>query len=86
MPVKGWIEVDEVYCKACELCVNACPAEVLEISKDRLNPTGYHPVQLVGNGCTSCMICAIICPEAAITVFRENILSRELRAETEVNH
>ena len=29
MPVKGWIEVDERYCKGCELCVSVCPQDVL---------------------------------------------------------
>ena len=30
MPIKGWVEVDEAYCKACELCVNACPCHALK--------------------------------------------------------
>jgi NAD-dependent dihydropyrimidine dehydrogenase PreA subunit len=47
MPVKGWIEVDEI------------------------TPKGYHPVKLVMEGCTGCGICAIMCPEAALAVYRE---------------
>ena len=71
MPVKGWIEVDELYCKGCELCVNACPQHVLSMDNNRLTPKGYHPVKLILEGCTGCAICAIVCPEAALTVFRE---------------
>jgi 2-oxoglutarate ferredoxin oxidoreductase subunit delta len=38
---------------------------------DHLTPTGYHPVSLSDEGCTGCAICAIVCPEAALTVYRE---------------
>jgi 2-oxoglutarate ferredoxin oxidoreductase subunit delta len=71
MPVKGWIEVDEFYCKGCELCVNACPQNVLSMDNSRLTPKGYHPAHLSEDGCTGCAICAIVCPEAALTVYRE---------------
>ncbi|MGD9092636.1 MAG: ferredoxin family protein [Anaerolineales bacterium] len=71
MPVKGWIEVDERYCKGCDLCVNACPPEVLALDMEHLTPKGYHPVHLIGEGCTGCAICAIVCPEAALTVYRD---------------
>jgi 2-oxoglutarate ferredoxin oxidoreductase subunit delta len=71
MPVKGWIEVDPLYCKGCDLCVDACPQEVLALDLLHLTPKGYHPVHLVQEGCTGCAICAIVCPEAALTVFRE---------------
>jgi len=70
MPVTGWIEVNELYCKGCELCVNACPKQVLVLDQDHLTPKGYHPVMLLGEGCTGCGICAVVCPEAALTVFR----------------
>jgi 2-oxoglutarate ferredoxin oxidoreductase subunit delta len=71
MPVKGWIEVSDKFCKGCELCVSACPQDVLSLDLDHLTPKGYHPVYLISEGCTGCGICAIICPEAALTVFRE---------------
>jgi len=38
---------------------------------DRLTLKGYHPAYLSSEGCTGCAVCAIVCPEAAITVFRE---------------
>jgi 2-oxoglutarate ferredoxin oxidoreductase subunit delta len=71
MPVKGWIEVNELYCKGCELCVSACPQHVLSVDPERLTPKGYHPVALKAGGCTGCAICALVCPEAALTVYRE---------------
>jgi 2-oxoglutarate ferredoxin oxidoreductase subunit delta len=71
MPVKGWIEVDELYCKGCELCVSACPQDVIRLDMQQLTPKGYHPAYLMAEGCTGCGICAVVCPEAALTVYRE---------------
>jgi 2-oxoglutarate ferredoxin oxidoreductase subunit delta len=71
MPVKGWIEVNELFCKGCELCVNACPQGVLSLDMEHLTPRGYHSVYLKADGCTGCGICAIVCPDVALTVYRE---------------
>jgi len=71
MPPKGRIEVNERYCKGCELCIEACPPNVLALALERLNARGYHPAELIEMGCTGCGICAVVCPEAAITVYRE---------------
>jgi Formate hydrogenlyase subunit 6/NADH:ubiquinone oxidoreductase 23 kD subunit (chain I) len=71
MPVKGRITVSEVYCKGCELCVNACPQQVLGLANDHITAKGYHLATLIAEGCTGCGICATVCPEAAITVYRE---------------
>lgn len=71
MPVKGWIEVDDLYCKGCELCVEACPQDVIVLDMEELTPKGYHPAKLIKDGCTGCGICAIVCPDAAIQVYRE---------------
>ncbi len=71
MPLRGTIVVDENLCKACELCVQACPVHVIELNNDIITPRGFHPAYLAKDGCTGCGICAIVCPEAAITVFRE---------------
>jgi 2-oxoglutarate ferredoxin oxidoreductase subunit delta len=71
MPVKGWIEVDLMYCKGCELCVAACPQEVLALDMEHLTQKGFHPVKIIKEGCTGCAICAVVCPEAALTVYRQ---------------
>ena len=71
MPITGWIEVNELYCKGCSLCVFACPKEVIVMDMERLTPKGYHPAKLEKDGCTGCGICSIVCPDAAITVYRE---------------
>jgi 2-oxoglutarate ferredoxin oxidoreductase subunit delta len=71
MAVTGWIVVNDMYCKGCSLCVNACPQDVLQLDMSRLTPKGYHPAQMTEETCTGCGICAVVCPDAAITVYRE---------------
>ncbi len=73
MPIKGWIEVNELYCKGCGLCVSVCPQGSLELDEDHLTSKGYHPVSLISNNCTGCGICAVVCPDAAIIVLREAV-------------
>jgi 2-oxoglutarate ferredoxin oxidoreductase subunit delta len=57
-------------CKGCELCITACPHHVLELDQSVVNALGYHPVRLIDPaGCTSCVLCARVCPDAVFTVF-----------------
>ena len=76
MPLKGTIVVDDNLCKACELCVEACPQHVIELDMETISPRGFHPARLAKDGCTGCEICAIVCPDAAITVYREKRIQK----------
>ena len=68
---KGRVEVDGERCKGCGLCVDACPVDVLEVS-DELNSSGYNYVQAVRpDDCIGCASCGIVCPDVALTVYRE---------------
>ncbi len=68
----GLVVVASDRCKACGLCVVACPTHSLKLS-DELNRLGYHPAEFVPNtGCTGCGVCYYACPEpAAISVYHE---------------
>ena len=68
--VKGKVIFDIETCKGCELCIQACPQDSLELSP-KLNAQGYHYVVLVKDNCTGCTNCALVCPDAVITVYRE---------------
>ena len=46
-----------------------CPKKVLSIS-DRINPKGYRPVEQSQEGCIACALCARICPDVVLTVYR----------------
>jgi 2-oxoglutarate ferredoxin oxidoreductase subunit delta len=67
---KGTVTFDIETCKGCELCLEACPQDSLELSP-KLNAQGYHYVVLVKDNCTGCTNCALVCPDAVITVYRE---------------
>lgn len=69
---KGRIVIDAERCKGCELCIEACPPDVLAIA-DEFNSKGYRPVILLEheNGCTGCALCAVACPDGCITVYRD---------------
>lgn len=68
--IRGTIKVDTKICKGCELCIIACPQDVLALSAN-FNEKGYRYVELISSACTGCINCALVCPEAAITVYRE---------------
>lgn len=65
--------VNEERCKGCEVCVGACPTEVIGMARE-VNSKGYHFAQMVNaEACTGCMNCAIVCPDGVITVYRKKI-------------
>jgi 2-oxoglutarate ferredoxin oxidoreductase subunit delta len=68
--MKGYIEIDQVLCKGCEICTFFCPKSMIN-SSDKLNPSGYRVAVFNDNSeCTGCAICAVVCPEVAIEVYR----------------
>ena len=63
------IIVNEFFCKGCEMCVIACPLNIIALSKEKMNSKGYHPAELIDEEkCTGCAACALMCPDVAITV------------------
>lgn len=68
---KGKVEIYAEACKSCLFCVNTCPKKVLGTS-DAVNSKGYSYVVPVNpDACVGCGMCAAICPDAAISVYRE---------------
>jgi len=62
------IKIDKTYCKGCELCVHACPMQIISMSKE-INVKGYFFAQVhEPSKCIGCRICAITCPDVAIEV------------------
>lgn len=66
------VRIKEKYCKGCGLCVDACPLGLIKISEEKLNDKGYYVAVFSEEGgkCTSCAQCALVCPDAAIEVFK----------------
>ena len=71
--VKGSIVVDIEKCKGCEVCVPACPTDVIRLAED-VNGKGYHYAYMENpDNCTGCVNCAIVCPDGVITVYRKKV-------------
>lgn len=62
------ITVNRDRCKGCELCNHGCPMKILGMSRE-INIKGYFFAEVLDPGrCIGCMLCAICCPDLAITV------------------
>ena len=62
----GRIVINRDRCKACYLCIEACPNKVLGMD-EKVNTLGYYPVKVNSEkDCIGCAICARVCPDIAI--------------------
>ena len=69
--MKGKIVIRKELCKECHLCIQACKKGNIKPAGE-YNIRGYRPVCFIDDGeCTGCALCAIMCPEIAIEVYRE---------------
>jgi 2-oxoglutarate ferredoxin oxidoreductase subunit delta len=67
---RGAVLIDTVKCKGCELCIEACPTDVLSMSHE-VNAKGYHYAYMENaDQCTGCANCGIICPDGVISVYQ----------------
>ena len=63
---RGDVQILADRCKGCAFCVEYCPRQVLEMSRE-FNRKGYHPPEIVDSqACVNCGLCEMICPEFAI--------------------
>jgi 2-oxoglutarate ferredoxin oxidoreductase subunit delta len=71
--IKGTVIVNTERCKGCELCVVACPSDVLELAKE-VNGKGYHFAQMKNpDDCIGCANCGYVCPDGCITIYKVKI-------------
>ena len=71
---QGAIVIDTCRCKGCSLCVEACPLHILRLAPKRVNIKGYpYAEQVKVEQCTGCASCAIVCPDACISVYRVKV-------------
>ncbi len=68
--IKGAILINTERCKGCDLCVVACPVNVISLGKE-VNMHGYNYAQAISEeACTGCTSCAVVCPDGCISVYR----------------
>ena len=65
----GTVVIDVEACKGCDLCIEACPMDVLVMTTNEVNTRGYRYPQLLP-GCIACKACAQICPDFVFQVYR----------------
>jgi len=71
--IKGSVIVNTERCKGCDLCVVACPTDVLELAKE-VNSKGYNfAVFKNPDECNGCASCGYVCPDGCITVYKIKI-------------
>ena len=69
--IRGAVTIDVNHCKGCELCVVACPTDVLLLQPKEVNDRGYHYAFTARpDACIACASCAMVCPDACIEVYR----------------
>lgn len=67
----GAVEINKNRCKGCDLCVVACPCNVLALNKREVNERGYLYAHVVNpQQCIGCAACAMVCPDSCIEVYR----------------
>ena len=71
--IKGAIVVNSDRGKGCQLCVVACPKNVIALGPKKVNVHGYPDVERPGDDCIGCASCAIVCPDGCITVYKKKM-------------
>ena len=60
--------VDTARCKACDICVDACPAGVLSMQAAASSTLGAMITIVSAESCIGCNECELACPDFAIYV------------------
>lgn len=72
--IKGAIVVNTDRCKGCQLCVVACPTQVIALAQKKVNVHGYPFVEAAhADACIGCASCATVCPDGCITVYKKRM-------------
>ena len=71
--IKGAIVVDTERCKGCNLCVVACPLDVIALNKE-VNVKGYNYTrQGLEDTFNLCSSCSTVCPGGCISVCKGKV-------------
>ena len=69
--IRGAVVVNIERCKGCNLCVDTCPVNVLELQPKEVNNRGYHYAYMKSPDlCIAFQSCALVCPDGCIDVYR----------------
>lgn len=62
------VEVNPDWCKGCRICVELCPKDVFQMSKEPAETAYFIAIVKRPELCTACYECELHCPDLAITV------------------
>ncbi len=65
---RGTVTIATERCKGCELCIPACPPDVLRMSLGH-NGLGLPYPELLP-GCTGCGACLLVCPDFCFEIYQ----------------
>ncbi len=65
---RGTVAIATSRCKGCELCIPACPPQVLTMS-EAVNELGFRFPELYP-GCTGWRACLLVCPDFVFEVYQ----------------
>ncbi len=66
------IKINDSFCKGCGYCIKYCPKGVLALG-EKAGKKGYKTAEVKSvRDCVGCLSCSTVCPEAAITVSKED--------------
>ena len=72
--MKGAIVVNTDRCKGCQLCIVACPKDVIALAQKKVNVHGYPYTESARpDDCIGCAACATVCPDGCIAVYRKKV-------------
>ncbi|MEW6102003.1 MAG: 4Fe-4S dicluster domain-containing protein [Candidatus Omnitrophota bacterium] len=64
------IKINKDRCKGCQLCLIFCPKGFITLEA-KLNKKGLKTAKFKeGSECSACCMCAMICPECCIEVWK----------------
>ena len=62
------VRIDQSKCTGCELCVYACPQQVLQMRADIARLAGKVAWVANADSCTGCAQCEDVCPDLCVKV------------------
>lgn len=68
--IQGEITIDENLCRGCGYCEKFCSRGCIVIPEDKFSDEGFLVPVFKPDKCNACGVCARMCPQFAIEVYK----------------